>query len=488
MDTVTKEISSIDIDNKTNSYIDKTSGIKAVDKIGYALGDFACLMSFGLVTSILQTYYTDVLKIDPGWLMILFTVARLWDAINDTIWGRIIDKKKVGSKGRYRPWLVWMSIPLALSTILMFVKIPGLSVTGYFVFATVTYIVYGMLYTAVNIPYGSLASVITTNEKERSSLSVFRSIGAGVGGLPAIFLASFCMVTIMVNGQEASAISYPRLIIGVSIMAVLSVVAFYFSYRWTKERVITAPPAIRPKGDTARIIKSLFKSKPFLVICIASMLMIAGQMFMQSYYVYLFKNYFNAPNLYFLVTVATYAPMIIFIFFAHKIIAIFGKKEVCAIGMLIAGIANLILFFIKTDNPYVFLVLCLFTGLGTALFLLQVWALVTDSIDYNEVKTGAREDATSYAIYSFTRKLGHTVAALLANAALIWIAYDKDSPIQSSETLTKMYDLSVLIPAVMFLLMFFALWFFYPLNKRRLAELQKEKEEILKKHFENMDK
>ncbi|NCA67949.1 MAG: MFS transporter, partial [Clostridia bacterium] len=401
-------------------YIQKTSGIKFIDKIGYALGDFACLMSFGLVTSILQTYYTDVLKIDPGWLMILFTVARLWDAVNDTIWGRVVDSKKVGTKGRYRPWLIWMSVPLALSTVLMFIKIPGMSVTGYFAFATVTYVVYGMLYTAVNIPYGSLASVITTKEKERSSLSVFRAIGSGLGGLPAIFLSSFCMVKIIVDGREASEVNYPRLIIGVSIMAVLSVIGFYLSYRWTKERVQTAPPAVRQKGETAKIIKALFKSKPFVVICAASMLMIAGQMFTQSYYLYLFKNYFNAPELYLLVTVTSYAPMVLLILFAHKIIAKTGKKEICALGMLLAGVANFVLFFLKTTNPYVFLSMCLFCGIGSSFFLLQVWALVTDTIDYNEVKTGVREDATSYAFYSFTRKLGHTIAALLANAALIW--------------------------------------------------------------------
>ncbi len=486
-DGIKQETGAISAKESSDSYIERTSGIKFVDKIGYALGDFACLMSFGLVTSILQTYYTDVLKIDPGWLMILFTVARLWDAVNDTIWGRVVDSKKVGKNGRYRPWLVWISYPLALSTVLMFIKIPGLSVTGYFIFATVTYIVYGMLYTAVNIPYGSLASVITTNEKERSSLSVFRAIGSGIGGLPAIFLSSFCIVKVVVDGKEASEVNYPRLIIGVSIMAVLSIVAFYFSYRWTRERVQTAPPAVRQKGDTARIVKSLFKSRPFLVICIASMLMIAGQMFMQSYYLYLFKDYFNSPGLYFLVTLTTYAPMVILIFVAQKIIAAAGKKEICALGMLLAAIANFVLFFLKTSNPYIFLALCFFSGLGTALFLLQVWALVTDAIDYNEVKIGTREDATSYAVYSFTRKLGHTIAAILANAALIWIAYDKDSAVQAASTLYKMYDLAVLIPAVMFLLMFFVLWFLYPLNKKKLAELQIEKEAVLRSYFENRD-
>ncbi|MBQ7465916.1 MAG: MFS transporter, partial [Oscillospiraceae bacterium] len=164
-----------------NSYISRTSGIKARDKIGYAMGDLASCLVFGLTQSVLNKYYTDVLELSVLSVMVMTIIARIWDAINDPLWGRIIDGARVRPDGRYRHWLKVFAVPVALSAILMFVKIPGLSGSGYLAYAYVTYILFGMLYTCINIPYGSMAQVITSDDKERSSLSVFRSIGSTFG-------------------------------------------------------------------------------------------------------------------------------------------------------------------------------------------------------------------------------------------------------------------------------------------------------------------
>lgn len=107
------------------SYISRTSGIGTWDKIGYAMGDLGSLLVFGLVQSVLQKYYTDVLGISVVSIMIMFVIARIWDAINDPIWGRIIDRLQPAPDGRYRRWLKTLAIPVALSAVLMFVKIPG---------------------------------------------------------------------------------------------------------------------------------------------------------------------------------------------------------------------------------------------------------------------------------------------------------------------------------------------------------------------------
>ena len=105
------------------SYISRTSGIGAKDKIGYAMGDFASVLVFGLVQSVLQKYYTDVLGISVVSIMVMFIVARIWDAINDPLWGRIIDGARVWPDGRYRHWLKVFAVPVALSAILMFVSL-----------------------------------------------------------------------------------------------------------------------------------------------------------------------------------------------------------------------------------------------------------------------------------------------------------------------------------------------------------------------------
>lgn len=474
--------------NNTASYISRTSGIRFKDKLGYAMGDVGSLFVFSLVTTLLQVYYTDVLHITPALIMVLFTVARIWDAINDPMWGRIVDTRKVSEQGRYRPWLLRLAVPLAVSAVLMFLKIPGLTQTGYFIYACVTYIIFGMLYTGVNIPYGSMASVITTDEKERGSLSVFRSVGSIFGNIPSILMASLCYVAIIApDGTPGKQLDYTKLLIGVCLTAVLCVIAFIVCYKLSKERVPAPAAQKREKGESWAIIKGLFKNRAFMSLCVASMLLLAAQMFTQSYYVYLFKDYFAAPGLFSLVLVCQYLPVAVLMFFSGRLSEKFGRKEICALGMGLAGVANLVLYFMHTTNPYVFLLVCFISGIGSTFFFLQVWALAADVIDDYEVSTGKREDATTYAFYSFARKLGQTVAGILANAALIWIGYNELTGIQSESTTNGMYSLSVLIPAILYLLMFAALWFWYPLGKNRLKELQAQKEAHLREFFEAKD-
>ena len=461
------------------NYISRTSGIGARDKIGYALGDTASLLVFGLVQSVLQKYYTDVLGIGIVSIMVMFIVARIWDAVNDPIWGRIIDGVKASKDGRYRHWLKLLAVPVAVSAVLMFVKIPGFNASQNLAYAYVTYILFGMLYTAINIPYGSLAQVITSDDRERSSLSVFRSIGSTLGAMPAMALISFCYVR---TADGSSVMSYRKILVGVIIIAVLCVVCYLLSYRWTRERVQTKPAA-HQRGQTVKVIKVLLKSRPFIAVCIASMLFLAAQMFSQSYYPYLFNYYFNAPGLSMVPTVCQYLPVAVIMLFAGKMGARFGRREVCAYGMLFAGACNLILYVTGTANVWVFLAVCLLSGIGNAFIFLLVWALATDALDYNEVTYGLHDEATSYACYSFMRKLGQTVAAILVNMALLRIGYT-DNVLNAAnitgDTLKAMYSDSVLIPAVLFILVFAVLRFVYPLGKEKIAELQVKKEAALR--------
>ena len=124
------------------SYIAKTSGLKMKDYVGYAMGDTACCLVFGLVTSLLQKFYTDIFGLTPLFIMLMFIGARVWDAVNDPIMGRITDVVKPNKWGRYRPWFLYAAIPLTLSAILMFVNWPGLGEgsVGTMVYATFTYV------------------------------------------------------------------------------------------------------------------------------------------------------------------------------------------------------------------------------------------------------------------------------------------------------------------------------------------------------------
>jgi GPH family glycoside/pentoside/hexuronide:cation symporter len=153
------------------------------DKLGYLFGDFGNDFFFILVSSFLMVYYTDIFGISAVTVGILFLVARLWDAVADVTWGRFLDTRKTGKQGKFKPWIFRMSFPLVISGVLMFVKIPGMSDGFYLAYAFVTYIVWGTLYSTVNISYGSMASVITSDSVERTTLSTYRAMGASLAAI-----------------------------------------------------------------------------------------------------------------------------------------------------------------------------------------------------------------------------------------------------------------------------------------------------------------
>ena len=384
------------------SPLNATRGIGMKDKLGYAFGDLASCLVFGLTQSVLNKYYTDVLQLSVLHVMIMTIIARIWDAVNDPIWGWIIDRAPRKADGRYRRWIRIFSLPVALAAVLMFLDVRGLVPAGRLAFIYVTYILFGMIYTCINIPYGSLAQVITSDDKERSSLSVFRSIGSTFGALPAMVLASICYVGTGVlgeDGKEITQMSYSRVFIGVCVIAVLAVVFYLLCHAWTKERVVSEP-APKAKGETGKVIRSLLKSRPFMAVSLASMLFLAAQMFGQGYNTYLFHHLFTKPGLTMVPTVFQYLPVAVIMFFATKLGNKFGRREVCSAGVLLAAVFYIILFLLSLAG--------------------------------------------------------------LTDAAL-----------------KTMYNYSVMIPAVLFLLVFLLLWFVYPLSKKKVEELQVEKAKLL---------
>ena len=464
------------------------------DKIGYAFGDLASCLVFGLTAGILNSFYTDVLKISVLGTLIIIVAARLWDAVNDPIWGRIIQGAKARPDGRYRHWLKVFAVPVAVASILMFLNVSGFPEWARYIWAAFTYVLFGMLYTCINIPYGSMAQVMTSDDKERSALSVFRSTGSVIGGLPAMLLAMVCYRKVIdektgeqlvINNIKITTIKPTVVLIGVCVIAAFSVLFFFLCHKMTKERVVTHP-APKQKGEAKRVIRALLKSRPFMAVSIASMLLLAAQMFGQGYNLYLFNCYFHMPALNILPAVFQYLPVAVIMFFASKLGNRFGRREVCSYGVLFSAACYLLLFVLSAfgvRNIWLYLFGCLMGGIGTAFMFLLNWILAADAIDFNRVTYGIDDDATSYAFFTFTRKLGQTVATILINIPLLIIGYDGGRILYENITtnnLETMYNASVLIPAILFLLLFVFLRFVYPLSKKRVEELQVEKERILR--------
>lgn len=454
-----------------------THGIKFSDKLGYALGDLGGILTFSLISSFLQMFYTDSLHIPLEKITILMVAARIWDAVNDPMWGGFIDSRKPTRYGRFRPYIMGASIPLALAAILLFTKLPGLSDTQYLIFAYVTYIFYGMMYTGTNIPYGALASAVTDDQGERSSLSIWRSVGAGLGGLPAMML----LPLFVYSKNEKTGVKYlnsDKLFICVAVLAAASVLVYYIHVKLTKERITVSTAQKKAEYNFFKSLSSLIKNRPFVTISLTAMLLIASQMYTQTIYNYLFKDYFARPELYIFVTVCTYLPMAILIAPIGKLVRRYGKKELCGAGMAFAAVINFIMYFVSSTelatNPYFFLVMLFFSGAGQTFLTMEIWAMVMDVTDYHEYRCGRKEEGTVYSIYNFVRKIGQTLAGAGSSIGLLFIGYDINSVEsgQSAEVVSGFYTLATLIPALIFGAAALLLIFGYNLSKKNLEKLR----------------
>ena len=450
--------------------------------IGYALGDTGGVLAFGVISTFLNVYYTDVFGINPAKLTVLFLVARLWDAINDPMMGAFVDSRKPNPKGRFRPWVYFFSFPMMASLILIFLPIydwfPGFNQTQFLIYAYITYIFYGMMYTGVNIPYGSMATVMTTDIKERSTLSMARTFGAGIGQMAGSVILPLVVYSVADNG--AKFLDGHKLFAAILVIAGLQLVAYQLNYRLTKETVI-APP--KEKGDSVfKVMGSLMKNRPFITLSLASMLLIAGNMFTNTANTYLFKNYYEAPGMQALVPVATYLPMALFMPFLNKLVLKFGKKELCAFGAYLAAGTYLLMYIIKLPSPVLFMAGLFITGIGLTFFTMEVWAIVSDAIDYQDKLTQKREEGTSYAIFSFFRKMGQTIAGVGVNALLAAIGYvagtagTNEVVKQTAEVNSGIYTLATLAPFVFYLVMALLMHFGYNLGKNETIALKEELE------------
>lgn len=304
-----------------------THGIRFKDKIGYAMGDMGGLLTFSLIGAFQNKFYTDVLHIQPGKIVVLILVARLWDAINDPIWGAFIDSRKPTKQGKFRPYVFWFSIPLAVSAVLMFTVIPNLSEAKYLLFAYITYILYGMMYTAVNIPYGSLASVVTDDEK-----SVLRfQCGAQSARASAGFLAQFCSRCWFTIPQLPQTAPKFKLLTAQSSQSVLRF-WLLFPLRFISG-IISSPkkelrPLKRKKAITMHSKQSAILQKQ--TFCYALPCLNAAYRFPVLLSINIsisFADYYHSAKLYSMVTICTYLPMAILIPIMNKLIDKFGKKS-----------------------------------------------------------------------------------------------------------------------------------------------------------------
>lgn len=444
------------------------------DKIGYMFGDFGNDFSFILQMMFFMVFYTNVIGINPAHVGTLFLVARIIDGFTDVAVGRFLDTRKPGPKGKFRPWILRGAIPVAASSALMYMMfVEDWSYTGKLVWMCASYMLWGAVcYTFVNIPYGSMASLISDRPEDRAALSVFRSTGAQLAIL-VIQVALPLIVYVQAAGAAKPVLDGNRLMWAAIVMSALAVVWYALCYFNTVERV----PAQVKTADEAggegfgKMLKSVGSNRALLGLILAAILLLLGNLLASQMTAYLWLEYFQNGRLQSVAGFAGMVPPLLLIFIAPWLARRYGKKEVGVVATLACGALNIVMFFLPLqEQPIAFIVLFALAQFTLAIFNFLVWAFIVDVIDYEEIRSGSRDDATVYALYSWSRKLGQALAGGLAGWALGWIGYVRSDQAQPESVQTGIYALATLIPGILFVGVALALLFVYPLGKKQVEE------------------
>lgn len=436
------------------------------DKIGYALGDFGCAIFFSFVSSYLMVFYTDVMGIGAAAVGTLFVVARFWDAVNDPLMGILLDRSKGSKHGKFRPYIVIFGIVMVLAGILAFTAFP-IPQNLKLPYAYVTYIIFGMSYTAVNIPYGSLSSVMTHDPNERTALSTFRNLGS----MGANLLSMILVPEIIFNAQgEVTANGFITCAV---ILAVISVISFILSFRLTRERIVSQSNNNK-KQNAGQTLGLILRNRAFIGVAVASFLQLGGMMTLAALNVYIFKDYFNAPHLTAFGGMIGMLASLVVIPFVGPIVKKLGKKEASVLGAGFATAMYIIMLLIPNLNVTMFIVLSCLAGFGAGLVSAITWALVSDTIDYQEYKSGYRNEGTVYSSYSLARKLGQVISGGMGGFALSALGYQSGAATQTASVGIGIKNIGIGMAAGGYLLCTLVLLFVFNLSKKRVAEMNDE--------------
>lgn len=450
------------------------------DKLGYMFGDFGNDFTFVLSSSFLLKFYTDVMGVSAGVVGIIMMLARFVDAFTDVAMGRICDRSRVTPVGKFKPWIRRMCGPVAIASFLIYQSsLASMPMTFKIGYLFVTYILWGSIfYTAVNIPYGSMASAISAEPGDRQSLSTYRSMGATLAGL--VIGAGVPLVAYdKIDGNAV--LNGGRFTIVAGIFSILAVVCYLLCYALTTERVLPERNHEVEKNNSVSVMfRNAVKNRALLSIIAASIVMLLAQLTMQSMANYVFPNYYGSPEAQITSTFMMVIGMVGAAAVAKPLANRFGKAEISVVSNLLAVAVCILLYLLRPENVWVYVVIQAVSWFGLGVFTMVSWALITDVIDYSEIKNGVREDGSVYALYSFARKLGQAAAAGLTGFLLDFIGYSAATAFDE-EVLEGIFDISTLVPALGFGLLAAILWFWYPLHKK---QVDANVEALHKKHGE----
>ena len=365
--------------------------IQLKEKIGYGFGDFASSMFWKIFAMYLTFFYTDVVELSPESVALMFIMVRLWDGLNDPLMGIIADRTNT-SKGKFRPFLLWVAIPFGLIGVLTF-SVPDFGQSGKLIYAYVTYTLMMMVYTAINVPYGSLMAVMTNSPKERTQLASFRFIGAYSGGIAMTASAPY-ILEFFQNSGASEAKSYTYMVV---IYAIVAAFFFVMTYLWTKERV----KALKENNSVWSDLKDLAKNAQWFIMLGAGILMLVFLTFRESSIMYYFKYFVQDQNLAVFgdVTWGKLSGAYMTIWLIANMLGVLlaipvsnrlGKKATFILAMFSSAFFSILHYWLNPEQVYLIFTLNFLNGISAGIVLPLVWSMYADIADYSEWKNDRR--------------------------------------------------------------------------------------------------
>ncbi|RFB15198.1 MFS transporter [Bacillus sp. HNG] len=437
------------------------------DQFVYMLGDVGGGFANLYIGAFFLLFATSVLGVSPYFMGTLFLVARIFDAVTDVIMGSIPDRWRLGKSGdKFLPYINISKWLLAASILISFADVSSWSSTAIHVWVVFVYLFYGIAYTADSIPYGSLAAVITDDPIERTKLSRARSVGGMVVGIG--FLS---FVPMFIYDKSGNLV--PEMFFYISIVfSILSVLAYTGLVKLTTERIRDDKPVgTKPDYKFADALKAALKNRQLLgmmVASVGSLIMING---VQQLAAIVFSEYYNKPSAFAINSFLQMGVTLVLFIFVPTLVKKFGKRNMVISTASFSLIASTLLTIFIIENVYVYIVAYNIATIANMVFVMIVWALVTDCLDFTELQTGKRYDGTLYSIYSFSRKVGMGIGSALGSYALGWVGFVSGQTSQSQEVAEGVLRMYNGLPILSFLLMIIGIALIFNLNSTKAQEM-----------------
>ncbi len=464
------------------------------DSLAYAAGDLGCNMSFALKGTIMPLFWTQVMGLS-AWYSLLIIILQVWDAINDPLIGTMIDSdRRKYKRNKFLQYIWFGSIGLIVGGALCFLPFPGAPEWAKIVVFMAGYVVWDAFYTIANVPYGSLLSIISKDPADRASLSAWRSIGSIVGNMLPMVILPF-----LVYNPDQS-LNGPMVFVTALIMGGLGFICFQFMIKNTEIRVDTdlAVNDDQPKFNIFKAMGNFLKNRPAVGATVAAMGMFIGMQGANTAVSVTFQIYFKNAQISGLISMFSMIPVVIFTPMARKMVVKYGKKELSLVGSIcyIVGAAVLLLaplgiVPVAEGNTGIDLIMYvvaqLIMALGMGIYSTVSWAMMGDAIDYNEWKTGNREEGIVYSLHSFFRKLAQGVGPAIALTIMQGMGYVNNAKPNAEGVFTEidvtLFDWAFALEvrslvAILFLvagvMLFIGLGLVYNLDKKTLNKMQEE--------------